>query len=83
MMFWVYVLRSLKDGKQYTGYTKDFSRRFQEHNAGKTESTRRRRPFIVDHLEWYDDEESAKSREKYLKSGWGREELKEILKRQE
>jgi len=83
MMFWVYVLRSLKDGKQYTGYTKDFSRRFQEHNAGKTESTRRRRPFIVDHLEWYDDEESAKSREKYLKSGRGREELKEILKRQE
>jgi len=82
-MFWVYVLRSLKDGKQYTGYTKDFSRRFQEQNAGKTESTRRRRPFIVDHLEWYDDEESAKSREKYLKSGRGREELKEILKRQE
>jgi len=38
---------------------------------------------LFDHLEWYDDEESAKSREKYLKSGWGREELKEILKRQE
>ncbi|HLA68204.1 MAG TPA: GIY-YIG nuclease family protein [Bacteroidota bacterium] len=79
-MFWVYVLRSLKDGKHYTGYTNDFDRRFHEHNTGRTHSTRRRRPFILVHLEEYSDEESAKKREKHLKSGRGREELREILK---
>ena len=78
-MFWVYVLRSLKDGKHYTGYSKDLDRRIKEHNAGETESTRRRRPFILVHSEGYEDEESAKEREKYLKSGRGREELRRIV----
>jgi putative endonuclease len=78
-MYTVYVLKSLKDGRQYAGYTKDINRRLVEHNSGKTESTNRRRPFILVHAERFDDLEKAKSREKYLKTGKGREEIKSIL----
>ena len=78
-MYTVYVLKSLKDGRQYIGYTADIRRRIKEHNAGRTESTRRRRPFEIIHTEVYDKKEEAESREKYLKSGRGREELKFIL----
>ena len=33
--YYVYVLISLKDGKKYTGYTKDLSSRFEAHIRGK------------------------------------------------
>ena len=78
-MFWVYVLKSKKDGKQYTGFTVDLDRRLAEHNAGRTESTRRRRPFEVIYSEAYEEREQAKKRERFLKSGQGRKELKRIL----
>ena len=79
LIYTVYVLRSLKDGKQYTGCTTDLKRRLAEHNAGKTESTRRRRPFVVLHTEEFEDKVGAENREKFLKSGRGREELKRIF----
>ncbi len=78
-MFTVYVLQSLKDGKHYTGYTSDLTRRLKEHNSGKTESTKRRRPFDVMYTEEFQTEDEAKQRERFFKTGKGREELKKIL----
>jgi len=34
-MFYVYILKSEKDGKLYIGYTNDLKRRLEEHNSGK------------------------------------------------
>ena len=78
-MFTVYVLKSLKDGKRYIGYTNNFQRRFQEYNSGKTISTRHRRPFVLIYKEEFGTKEEAKQREKFLKSGVVREELNNIL----
>jgi putative endonuclease len=78
-MYTVYILQSIRDGKRYIGYTKDFERRLKEHNSGKTESTRRRRPFKVMYTETYSTKEEAKKREQFFKSGRGREELNRIL----
>ena len=44
-MYYTYVLRSTKDRKFYTGFTTDVSKRLEEHNTGKVESTRLRIPF--------------------------------------
>ncbi|MEX1194357.1 MAG: GIY-YIG nuclease family protein [Dehalococcoidia bacterium] len=38
-MFHVYVLRSNKDGRLYTGVTGDLRRRLAEHNRGIVRST--------------------------------------------
>jgi len=78
-MYIVYILQSIKDGEHYTGYTMNIEKRLKEHNSGKTESTKRRRPFKVIHVESYQEKEEAKNRERFLKSGQGREELKKIL----
>ena len=78
-MFIVYVLKSLKDGKRYIGYTKDIDRRLKEHNSGKTTSTKLRRPFIVIYTEKFSSKKEAEVREIYFKSGKGREELNKIL----
>ena len=32
--YYTYVLQSLKDGKKYTGYTKDLKLRFERHQSG-------------------------------------------------
>jgi hypothetical protein len=35
-MFFMYILRSDKTGRLYTGHTSDLSRRLAEHNSGMT-----------------------------------------------
>jgi len=44
-MYYVYVLRSLKDKKLYTGHTNNLSERIEEYNKGLAKSTKNRRPF--------------------------------------
>jgi len=78
-MFTVYILKSLKDGKRYIGYTSDIERRLKEHNAGKTKSTKFRRPFVLMYKEEFSTQEEAERRELLLKSGKGREELNKTL----
>lgn len=79
--FYIYVLRSSIDGKFYVGYTTDLKRRLTEHSKGLVTSTKFRRPFKLIHYEYFINETDAKAREKFLKSGFGRKQLKESLKR--
>ena len=62
---YVYVLKSLKDGNFYKGYTKDLKKRFEDHNKGKVESTKLRIPFELIYYEACRNEEDALHREKY------------------
>ena len=69
---YVYVLRSLKDGKLYTGYTTDLRDRVATHNSGNASSTRNRRPLRLIYYEAYLVAQDAKAREQFLKSGSGK-----------
>ena len=66
-MFYVYILKSRKDGKLYIGYTNDLKRRVEEHNSGKNLSTKFRRPFELIYYEAYKSKEDAEHREDMLK----------------
>jgi putative endonuclease len=79
-MHYVYILRSLKDNRFYTGYTEDIQRRFKEHNSGQEKSTKHRLPFVLVYFEAYTDKRDALGREKFLKSGSGKRYLKKQLK---
>ena len=79
-MHYVYILISKKDGKFYTGSTSDLKRRLNEHNAGKVESTKRRKPLLLVYYEACLDEKDARQREKYLKSGMGKKYIRNRLK---
>ena len=79
-MFYVYVLQSEKNNKKYIGLTsKDVFVRLNEHNHGTNQWTRNNRPFNLIYCEQYADEAFARKREKFLKSGNGREVLKKKL----
>ena len=78
-MWYVYVLQSLVNKRYYTSYTKDIERRLTEHNNGKTKYTRSTIPFELVYKEIYNTSLEAARREKFLKSGKGREFLKSKL----
>jgi len=79
-MYYVYLLLSKKDKQFYIGYTNDLKRRISEHNAGLSFATRHRRPLMLIYYEAYLDWSDAKNREKYLKGGNGRKQIKIQLK---
>ncbi|MDK2978646.1 MAG: putative endonuclease [Bacteroidales bacterium] len=81
--YYVYVLRSLKDGKNYTGYTKNLKLRFQQHSDGLVESTKNRRPLQIIYFEGCLNQQDATHREKYLKTHYGKMYLKNRLKKWE
>jgi putative endonuclease len=51
MLYYAYILKSLKDGKYYYGHTQDIDERLVKHNTGKVKSTKARRPFIIHYFE--------------------------------
>lgn len=75
----VYILKSLKDNKIYTGFTSDLRKRIKEHFEGKVKSTASRLPLKLVYYEAYLSKEDAQSRERYLKGGG---KAKNILKGQ-
>ncbi len=76
----VYILRSKKDGKRCIGLTNSLDKRLEQHNAGKVTSTKNRRPFELIYFEKFTDRKFAAKREKFFKSGKGREFLDSINK---
>lgn len=77
-MFTVYVLRSSMTGRLYTGFTGDLVRRLGQHNSGTTKATKNRGTWELVYREECASRSEAMCREKYLKSGKGREELKQV-----
>ena len=78
-MYYVYVLRSEKDTKFYTGFTDDLKRRVADHKAGNVQSTTHRRPLSLIYYEACLDKNDAVRREKYLKTHYGKMFLKKRL----
>lgn len=75
-MFYVYILFSQKDKQLYTGFTNDLRSRFKAHINGFVKATKYRQPIKLIYYEAYLDELDARKRERYLKGGNGRGELK-------
>ena len=76
MDFYVYVLQSEKTRSWYIGSTEDLEKRLKYHNGGKVPSTKPKRPWKMVYSESFATRTEAQTREKYLKSGWGRRWLK-------
>ena len=80
MPYYVYVLCSEIDKENYVGCTNNLKRRLIEHNAGKVFSTTKRIPLKPIYIEIYLNQQDAYEREKFLKTGWGKNYLKRVLK---
>ena len=79
-MYYTYVLQSTKDSQFYAGFTKNLKQRFEQHNKGLVESTKKRRPFELIYYEACINQQDAIRREKYLKTYHGKMFIKRRLK---
>ncbi len=79
--YYVYTLLSLEDLRFYVGMTVNLKNRLQQHARGEVKSTVNRRPLKLIHYEYFINKEDAEAREIFLKSGFGRNQMKMALKR--
>ena len=78
--FVFYILFSPSTGKTYTGMTSDLITRFNFHNFKSTKGfTTRYRLWMVVFVEFFDSKKDALKREKELKSGKGRDWVKNYV----
>ena len=72
MFYYTYVLRSKVDQKLYIGWTNNLKNRLRKHNLGLVTATKNRKPLTLEYYEACLSKEVAVKREKYLKTGFGR-----------
>lgn len=78
-MFYVYILQSKIDNELYVGCTSDLRKRMEYHNSGAVFSTRLKKPYRLIHYESFLNKKDSFVREKWLKTGWGRNQIKKML----
>ena len=78
-MFFVYILKSIRDNKYYTGSTNNIERRLEEHNLGKVKSTKFRIPLELIYLEKFNSYKEARNREFFFKTPKGSKERNKLL----
>ena len=80
MAYIIYAIRSGVDGRIYVGFTENLVKRIREHNSGRTKSTKGFIPWFLVYDEEVETRKEAREREKYLKSGCGKEFLKNNIR---
>jgi putative endonuclease len=71
---YVYLLSGISDAsRHYIGCTRDIKARLKSHNSGANPHTAKYRPWQIEVCIAFRDAAKARSFEKYLKSGSGRE----------
>ena len=71
-MFFVYLLKSVKDGSFYIGQAGDVKERIRRHNSGYVQTTKNRAPWMLLGSEQYSTREMARWREYELKQSYSK-----------
>jgi predicted GIY-YIG superfamily endonuclease len=75
----VYALFSEGSREIYVGMALNAERRLKEHNSGKNRYTKGLRPWRILKVETFEDWSRARVREKYFKTGVGKEFLRSLV----
>ena len=82
MPYFVYVIRSINSHRNYAGFTIDVQVRLKQHNSGETKSPKPYKPWRLLFYEKYSSKKKALEREKFLKSGQGRDFVKQFIEKE-
>ena len=78
-MYFVYILKSQKNRKYYTGSTSDIEKRLKKHNGGENKSTKSGAPWKIIYQEKYETKKESYRRELQIKSYKGGNAFKKLL----
>lgn len=71
-MYYVYAIKSQVDGRIYVGYSTELKQRIKAHNMGQSKYTAKHKPWDLIFYSAFDNYQTAKEFEKYLKSHSGK-----------
>jgi putative endonuclease len=77
-MFYVYVVKSQKTGRRYVGSCENLAIRIRRHNLGHSKATRHGVPWTLVHSETFSNRADAARKERYYKTGRGRDDLDQL-----
>jgi putative endonuclease len=80
MAYYVYFLKSLKNGRYYVGVSSNVTRRLREHNSGLSKFTAPFRPYELKRVEKFTKIEDAYRREVFIKKKKSKKIIEVILK---
>ena len=80
-MFYVYAIASCVRQYIYVGLTSNVEKRCVQHNNGENKSTKAYKPFKLILKEEFQTRPEARMREKYLKTGIGKEYIRSLVNR--
>ena len=83
MSFYTYILQSLKSGRLYIGQTDDLERRLNDHNSGKTKSTKNKGPWIILYYVKHESRSEAVRLELQLKKWKNKQRILRWIEREE
>jgi putative endonuclease len=75
---YVYILKG-HDGNFYKGFTNNLEKRLYQHELGQNETTKKMKSFSLIHVEICKTRIEARKLERFFKSGFGREIIKELF----
>ena len=75
-MYSIYVIQSRIDKRIYVGLSANVEKRVEDHNSGRVFSTKGYRPWILVYTEKVGSRKEARERERFFKSGCGKEYIK-------
>ncbi len=81
MVYYVYIIKSEKTNRFYTGYSEDPWKRLIRHNTRATNSTQNGIPWQLVYLEKYEDKHSAIMREIEIKKIKSRQYIEELIRK--
>ena len=79
MMFYVYIIYSVKYDKYYKGFSLNPYKRLEQHNNKESRYTANFTPWIIVYLEKFDLKSDAIKREKSIKK-YSKKQISELLK---
>ena len=79
-MYYVYILKSIRDGRLYVGRSGDLKQRYSQHTTGKCYTTKRMLPITLVYYEAFIAKDDSIRREKYLKTSKGKSTLRMMLR---
>ena len=66
-MYFLYIIKSLKNKSLYIGYTENLNKRLKEHNNNLSFTTKKHSPWELVYYEGYKNQKDALDREKKIK----------------
>ncbi len=79
MAYYVYIIKSDRTNRFYTGYSKNPQERLIRHNTQATRSTRTGIPWRLVYIELFEDKHSAMKREIEIKKRKSRQYIENLI----